>query len=85
MDRITLMSRRRRLALDQAAAATTSASITPADMELIKEEVQNDLLAKGLAHPHHNKAILDGLNVDQNNVGYFNNTALSTPLISDVW
>lgn len=79
MNRITLMSRRRKLLLSR------TSEISPADMELILQETENNLVNSGLVHPHQNKDILDGLTVDQNNVASYNGVVLAVPLVSNSW
>ena len=79
MNRITLMSRRRKLLVSQ------TSEISSPDMELILQETENNLVNSGLAHPHQNKDILDGLTVDQNNVASYNGVVLAVPLVSNSW
>lgn len=73
------MSRRRKLLLSR------TSEISPADMELILQETENNLVNSGLVHPHQNKDILDGLTVDQNNVASYNGVVLAVPLVSNSW
>jgi hypothetical protein len=78
MNKITLISKRRRLS-----NTTETPSLT--DIETIVQATEQSLIDKGLVHPHQNKDILDGLTVDQNNVASYNGNVLAVPLVSDAW
>lgn len=78
MNKITLISKRRRLS-----NTTETPSLT--DIETIVQATEQSLIDKGLVHPHQNKDILDGLTVDQNNVASYNGVVLAVPLVSDAW
>jgi hypothetical protein len=78
MNKITLISKRRRLS-----NTTETPSLT--DIETIVQATEQSLIDKGLVHPHQNKDILDGLTVDQNNVASYNGVVLAVPLVSNSW
>lgn len=78
MNKITLISKRRRLS-----NTTETPSLT--DIETIVQATEQSLIDKGLVHPHQNKDILDGLTVDQNNVASYNGNVLAVPLVFDAW
>lgn len=79
MNRITLMSRRRKL------LENSASSLSDVDLSTIVEQTEQSLIDKGLVHPHQNKDILDGLTVDQNNVASYNGVVLATPLVCNSW
>lgn len=78
MNKITLISKRRRL-------SNTTETPSLADIETIVQATEQSLIDKGLVHPHQNKDILDGLTVDQNNVASYNGVELAVPLVSNSW
>lgn len=78
MNKITLISRRRRL------SNTTGAPVN-IDIDTVVQATEQSLIDKGLVHPHQNKDILDGLTVDQNNVASYNGVVLAVPLVSNSW
>lgn len=78
MNKITLISKRRRL------SNTTGAPVN-IDIDTVVQATEQSLIDKGLVHPHQNKDILDGLTVDQNNVASYNGVVLAVPLVSNSW
>ena len=78
MNKITLISKRRRL------SNTTGAPVN-IDIDTVVQATEQSLIDKGLVHPHQNKDILDGLIVDQNNVASYNGVVLAVPLVSNSW
>ena len=78
MNKITLISKRRRL------SNTTGAPVN-IDIDTVVQATEQSLIDKGLVHPHENKDILDGLTVDQNNVASYNGDVLAVPLVSSTW
>ena len=78
MNKITLISKRRRL------SNTTGAPVN-IDIDTVVQATEQSLIDKGLVHPHQNKDILDGLTVDQNNVASYNRVVLAVPLVSSSW
>ncbi len=78
MNKITLISKRRRL------SNTTGAPVN-IDIDTVVQATEQSLIDKGLVHPHQNKDILDGLTVDQNNVASYNGVVLAVPLVSSSW
>ena len=78
MNKITLISKRRRL------SNTTEAPVN-IDIDTVVQATEQSLIDKGLVHPHQNKDILDGLTVDQNNVASYNGVVLAVPLVSNSW
>lgn len=78
MNKITLISRRRRL-------SNTTGTPANIDIDTVVQATEQSLIDKGLVHPHQNKDILDGLTVDQNNVASYNGAVLAVPLVSSTW
>lgn len=76
MNKITLISKRRRL---------SNTAGAPVNIDTLVQATEQSLIDKGLVHPHQNKDILDGLTVDQNNVASYNGDVLAVPLVSSTW